>query len=105
MTVRELNWCTDTQLDCGSALPTQAYVCVPAALLASPPETVHGTIEVEITQVRATTCADACGACKWVYTISYDDEFLAEEYVLTQGNIVSVLCSNCLTDFIINQGV
>lgn len=104
MATQVLNWCTKCKLECGSSLPTTAYVCVPAAIVSPAVTTDSGFVTATLTEVRASTCKDSCGACGWVYTISYDDTQLAEGYLLTQTVIKEVICSDCLTDFIENTG-
>jgi len=103
VTIRTLNWCTPDKLDCESSIPATAYICVPASIVDPTPSTPNGVIEATITGVRASTCADPCGLCKWVYTISYDDEQLVAGYVLVDSYIKSVLCGNCITDFVIKE--
>lgn len=102
MTTQIFNWCTLTQLECGSALPTTAYICVPPAIVDPPVGTVNGIVESTITAVRVSTCEDSCGPCGWVYTFSYDDEQLVSGYLLVQHYVKHVICSSCLTDLIVN---
>lgn len=102
MTIRTFNWCTDEELECAAAFPLTAFFCVPSSIVSmegikSQNSFVTGTIDA----VRTSTCADSCGPCGWVYTLSYDDEQLIPGYQLVQQNINAVLCNDCLLNIII----
>lgn len=100
MTIRTLNWCTPDKLDCEASIPVTAYLCVPASIVTPTPSGADGIIEATITGVRASTCADPCGLCKWVYTITYDDAQLVAGYLLVASSIKEVICDGCLIELI-----
>lgn len=103
MATKTFNWCSPTELDCGSSIPTTAYLCVNPSIVS--PEAIgnFGYVTVTITAVRASTCRDSCGPCKWVYTISYDDDQLVDGFALSGPDIKQAFCGNCLIDFILTQ--
>lgn len=102
MTIRTLTWCTDTELDCGSALPTIAFFCVPAFIVnAEAFKTDHSFVSGTVESVRPSTCSDLCGPCKFVYTLSYDDAQLVSGYQLVESQIGSVLCNDCMLNILI----
>lgn len=104
MTIRTINWCTATQLSCDGSIPVTAYLCVTPSIVEPAVDTPSGFVEATLTAVRPSTCADPCGPCKWVYTITYDDEQLIDGFALTANDINSVLCgSDCLVAFIVDQ--
>lgn len=92
MTVRTLNWCSEKKYDCGTSFPTTVNLCVAAGLVASPVDDVFGFIEATVDCVRASNTCDACGPCKWIYTISYDDEQLVDGRILAAININDIIC-------------
>lgn len=98
MATKTFNWSTCDALECASAVPTTAYLCVPSALLATPVSTTHGFIEAQVTQAVCNNCTG-----QWTYTLTYDDAQIASGYVLSKANIKEVLCSNCYTDFVLNH--
>lgn len=65
-----------------------------------PADTIASLIEATVTQERASTCMDPCGLNKWVYTVSYDDEQLIDDFLLTEHDIRAIFCgSSCLPCF------
>lgn len=102
MTIRTINWCTDERLDCQTALPSIAFLCIPVSIVNPPQQTIYGIIIGTVLAERPSTCADPCGPCKWVYTLQYEDSQLIPGHLLVQSSIIDVLCSNCILDFVIN---
>lgn len=103
MATQTLTWCSAEQLACTVSDTTVGYICVNAALLSNPPASTYGYITAFVTGVRASTCHDYCGSCKYVYTLSYDDAQVVSGYLLSYRDIHSVLCDNCLTDFVVSR--
>src|SRR5690606_19610538 len=95
-------------------VPFDVVLCVPASIVApiacpEPSEEDQETpakdyLNATITAVDADTIPRSCGSCtrSYVYTISYDDEQLAEGEELISENISGIVCKNCLTDWIEN---
>lgn len=103
MATQTLTWCSAEQLACTVSATTVGYICLNAALLATPPSTTYGFIDALVTEVRESTCHDYCGSCKWVYTLTYDDVQVVEGYLISYRDIHSVLCDDCLISFILSR--
>lgn len=90
MTTKEINWLTCTELLCAGTVPSVIDVVLPATLLYTVPSTLYGLMPATLTGARLQKAfAPECG---WVYTIEYDDEYLAEGYELIAANIYTVIC-------------
>lgn len=100
MATQTLLWCNDCKIDCGSALPTTVYLCVPSSIVVPAVLTYFGFVEATVTGVRASVRTDYCGTCKWIYTITYDDSQVNRQ--LRYVDIHDILCG-CYTDFVVSQ--
>lgn len=91
MSTKYLNWCSATEV-CGDVdFPAAVYLQVPTAVMATPVGDTLGVIEGTITQVRPSSKYDTCGCCKWVYTLSYDDEDIDSDFTFAAKYIDTVL--------------
>ena len=102
MATRVLNWCTPNQLACTGGLPTSAWLVVTPSIVVPAVSTANAYVAATLTAVRQSTCADPCGTCKWVYTVSYDDSQLVDGFALTEYDIKEILCGDYLTDFVVD---
>lgn len=103
MATQTINWCTPNCLNCDGGVPASAYLCVNPTIVRAETSNDYAFIAATVTQARASTKYDSCGTCKYVYTITYDDTQLVDGFVLAEADIHSVLCNNCLLDFIRDQ--
>lgn len=82
---------------CCGDLPADIFICLPSDLVAAG----VGSIAAVLFSKRSVT-----GGCykKYAYTIQVDDSLLVEGTVLSGSEITGILCSDCLTQFIQDQG-
>lgn len=103
MATQTINWCTDKCLNCDGSIPADGYLCLSPAVVRAETSQPFAFIPASITAVRASTKYDSCGTCKHVYTVTYDDTLVVDDFVLAEADIHAVLCKNCLVSFVLDN--
>jgi hypothetical protein len=107
MTTLYVQYCTRNKLPCTFVENAPVVLCLQDSALVAPtacPSFSEGEYVgafMEATICSGYSTSEGCGSTRWVYTLAYSNEQLADALVpLTTGDIAGVFCRDCLTAYL-----
>ena len=98
MADKTVTWTSYDKLVCSECLPADVYLCLKDGILPAPQVAVKGSLIAM--QVQPNLCGDPL----YIYSVSYDETLIPNDYTLACGDVNSLLCDSCLTKFISQNG-